>query len=98
MKLKRFLLDRATNLLGVGRNSPYLNVEERLKHRLYIKNLAEEVHRLVHEVMHLYEDVLSHYKAHAKVHDYLPIFVSKKVKSYFKGGVNHPLSSNSPIR
>lgn len=96
MKFNRFVLDRTTGILGVGRRSPYFNAEERAKHRLYIKNLAEEVHRPVHEVIPLYEDVLSHYKARARIHDYLPILVSKKVKFCFKNGVNRPVS-NAPI-
>lgn len=97
MKFTRFFLGRATSMVVVGRRSPYFNVEERLKHRLYIRHLAEEVHRPVHEIMPLYEDVLSHYKAHAKVHDYLPILVSKNVKSCFKSGVGRAFS-NPPVR
>lgn len=50
MKFTWFLLERATSMVVVGRHSPYFNMEERLKHRLYIRNLAEEVHRPVHEV------------------------------------------------
>lgn len=90
MIFRPFLLDKAGDFLAVGRRSPYFNMEERLRHRLYIRNLAEEVHRSVHEVAPLYEDVLAYFKAHAKVHDYLPILVSKKVKVYFKNGIDRP--------
>jgi hypothetical protein len=65
---------------AIHRRSPYFDRDDRLKHLLYIKHLAHEMNRPVQEVLPLYERVLRHLRAHAKVQDFLAIFVAKKVK------------------
>jgi hypothetical protein len=60
--------------------SPYSNPEERSKHMRIIGRLANEVHRSIDEVEPLYEDIFAHLKNTARVVDYLPILVSRRVK------------------
>ena len=49
------------------------------RHVRFIESLAEEMHRTVQEIVPLYEEVL-HSLADAKVGDYVPIFVCRRVK------------------
>ncbi|HXA46963.1 MAG TPA: DUF3562 domain-containing protein [Burkholderiaceae bacterium] len=60
--------------------SPYSNPEERSRHLRIIGRLATEVHRTVDEIEPLYEDIFAHLKNTARVVDYLPILVSRRVK------------------
>jgi hypothetical protein len=61
--------------------SPYSNPDEQHQHERIIGNLATEVSRSVEEIEPLYEDILAHMKDTASVQDYLPIFVSRRVKA-----------------
>jgi hypothetical protein len=65
---------------AIHRRSPYSGRDDRLKHLIHIKHLAQEMNRPVQEVTPLYESVLRHLRATAKVKDFLAIFVAKKVK------------------
>jgi uncharacterized protein (DUF2126 family) len=56
--------------------------EQRHLHRMHA--IAEEVGRPVEEIAALYEDVLEDLKAQARIFDYLPVLVSKKVKKFFR--------------
>lgn len=58
----------------------YSDANDQVKHSRHIERLAKEIDRPVQEVAPLYEDVLAHMKLNARVPDYLPIFVSKKVR------------------
>jgi hypothetical protein len=60
--------------------SPYASNEERAKHLHVIARLATEVSRSADEIGPLYEDILAHMKDTARVQDYLPILVSRRVK------------------
>jgi hypothetical protein len=60
--------------------SPYASNEERTRHLHVIDKLAVEVSRSVAEVEPLYEDILAHMKDTARIQDYLPILVSRRVK------------------
>lgn len=60
--------------------SPYSSIEERTRHLHVIDKLAVEVSRSVAEVEPLYEDILTHMKDTARIQDYLPILVSRRVK------------------
>ena len=65
-------------------NQPsYFNTQDQLRHARYIKLLAEELNRPVQEVTPMYEDVLMHLKEQARIHDYLAILASKRVKLLF---------------
>lgn len=75
---------RPSGIPAIHRRSPYSDAEDRLKHLLYIQHLAQEMNRPVQEVTRLYENVLMHLRVDAKVQDFLPIFVAKRVKDRFK--------------
>ena len=49
------------------------------RHVRFIESLAEEMHRSVQEIVPLYEEVLESL-ADAKVGDYVPIFVCRRLK------------------
>jgi hypothetical protein len=66
------------------RISPYADANDRLKHRRHIERIAAELDRPVGEVAPLYEDILARLEVEARIKDYLPIFVSKKLKQFFK--------------
>lgn len=87
MKFKALSSNGTVGIFPIGRRSPYANAGEYSKHRLYIKNLADETHRSELEITPLYEGFFAYFKANAKVHDYLPILVSKKVKECLKSGI-----------
>ncbi len=61
--------------------SPYSNPDEKNQHERIIGILATEVSRSFEEVEPLYEDILAHMKDTASVQDFLPIFVSRRVKA-----------------
>jgi hypothetical protein len=52
---------------------------EQERHVRFIGSLAEEMQRTVQEIMPLYEEVLESL-ADARVSDYVPIFVCRRVK------------------
>ncbi|HYD62379.1 MAG TPA: DUF3562 domain-containing protein [Noviherbaspirillum sp.] len=49
------------------------------RHVRFIESLAEEMQRTVQEIVPLYEEVLESF-ADARVSDYVPIFVCRRVK------------------
>jgi hypothetical protein len=64
--------------------SPYSDANDRLRHQHYIKHISDEMHQPIQEVTLLYERVLRGLKVNARVHEFLPIFVTKKVKDRIK--------------
>lgn len=72
-----------TNVTPIN-GAAYGDDTARSMHMRNIEGLAEEVDRPVEEIAPLYEDILAHLKAHARVHDYLPILASKNVKHLLK--------------
>lgn len=58
----------------------YSDADDQVKHFRYIERLAKEIDWPIQEVKPLYEDILADMKPNAMVLDYLPIFVSKKVR------------------
>lgn len=58
----------------------YADTRDRDKHMHVMERLAEEVDRPLQEVKPLYEDILMHLRDSARIRDYLPILVSKRVK------------------
>ena len=73
------------------RNSPiqdatrlYDDEADRKKHMAYITSIAAEKHRDISEVVPFYERVLCDLRGHARVHDYLNVFVAKKVVEQLK--------------
>jgi len=56
----------------------------RLRHVRFIETLADELHRSVQEVVPLYEEVLESL-SDAKVADYVPIFVCRRVRHILSG-------------
>jgi hypothetical protein len=64
--------------------SLYANENDRLRHLAYIAALAQQNHRPIPEIADFYERILSDLRQHAKVHDYLNVFVAKKVFEQLK--------------
>jgi hypothetical protein len=62
----------------------YADANDRVKHLHNMERLAEEIHRPMQEITPLYEDILAYMKSKARIQDYLPILVSKRVKSLLK--------------
>ncbi|MDB5764886.1 MAG: hypothetical protein JWQ21_3881 [Herminiimonas sp.] len=69
---------------SIARTLVYDDPGEKTRHLHNIERLAEDVHRSVHEIAPLYEEVLAQLKRQAAIHDYLPILVSKNVKHFLK--------------
>jgi hypothetical protein len=57
----------------------YSDMKEKIKHFGEIQSIAGKLHLTITEIAPLYEDVLESLRCNAKVTDYLPILVSKKV-------------------
>lgn len=62
----------------------YDDEADRKKHMAYISSIAAEKHRDIAEVTPCYEHVLSDLRGQARVHDYLSIFVAKRVVEQLK--------------
>ena len=62
----------------------YVDDRERARHLHVIELLAKELARSVAEIKPLYEDILIHMQEVARIRDYLPILVCKRMKSSFK--------------
>ena len=62
----------------------YADERERARHLHVIELLASELTRSVAEIKPLYEDIFSHMQEVARIRDYLPILVCKRIKSSFK--------------
>lgn len=52
---------------------------DRNKHMAYMTSIAEEKHRDITDIVPYYEHILFDLRGQARVHDYLNIFVAKKV-------------------
>lgn len=50
-------------------------------HLRVIESLANDMQRSVHEILPLYDQVLREMHDEAQIRDYLPIFVSRRVRS-----------------
>lgn len=61
-------------------HTPYENEGERLRHLKSIETVAWRIGASTEEVKTLYEVVLKSFKRNARVKDFLPILVSKKVE------------------
>lgn len=73
------------NALPRGVAALYENEADRKKHMAYIASIAAEKHRDISEVVPFYEQVLCDLRSQARVHDYLSVFVAKKVVEQLKG-------------
>lgn len=62
----------------------YDDEADRKKHMAYITSIAAEKHRDISEVVPFYEHVLYDLRSQARVHDYLNVFVAKKVVEQLK--------------
>lgn len=62
----------------------YSDVKDRMKHFGAVQSIADDLHRPIPEIAHLYEDVLEYLRSHAKVTDFLPVLASKKVRELCK--------------
>lgn len=62
------------------RHHLYSDINDRMKHFGEIQSIADDVHRPVQEIARLYEDVLEYMIDQARVTDFLPVLVSKKVR------------------
>ena len=57
----------------------YANDADRKNHMAYMASIAAERHKDISEVVPFYENVLGDLRGQARVHDFLSIFVAKKV-------------------
>jgi len=62
----------------------YVDEHDRVKHLHVIEQLANELGRPEAELKSLYEEILTDMQEEARIRDYLPILVSKRIKSMFK--------------
>ena len=62
----------------------YDDEADRKRHMAYMTSIAEEKHKDISEVVPFYEDILSDLRGQARVHDYLNIFVAKRVLERLK--------------
>ncbi|WP_027819960.1 DUF3562 domain-containing protein [Paraburkholderia bannensis] len=46
-----------------------------------VHSIAEETHTPEETVARIYADTLDHYRADARIHDYLPLFAARKVRA-----------------
>ena len=58
---------------------------DRKKHMAYMTSIAEEKHRDITDVVPYYEHILFDLRGQARVHDYLNVFVAKKVLEQLNG-------------
>ena len=79
--------DAASFMDGALRESAtlYENDRDRVKHLAYIAAIAQEEQKEISEVADCYEHILGNLRSHARVHDYLNIFVAKRVLELLKG-------------
>lgn len=62
----------------------YADSHDRQRHLGSMRAIADELHRPIDEIAGLYEEVLAQMRAHARIPDYLPVLVSKKVRQLFR--------------
>jgi hypothetical protein len=67
------------------RESLYADESDRKRHAGSMRAVANDVERPVDEIAQVYESVLEHLKTQARIEDYLPILVSKKVREFYRG-------------
>jgi len=67
-----------------NRANLYADEKDRLKHLAYIASIAQEQHRPIPEIADCYERILGDLRQNARVHDYLNVFVAKKVFEHLK--------------
>ncbi|WP_334189521.1 DUF3562 domain-containing protein [Noviherbaspirillum sp.] len=62
----------------------YTDVHDREKHLNVIQSIADELHRPMHEIAGMYEQILKDLRTQASIDDYLPVLVSKRVKEAYR--------------
>ncbi|GAC1405799.1 MAG: hypothetical protein NVSMB6_00970 [Burkholderiaceae bacterium] len=67
-----------------GELAPYDDANDRLRHLHYIERLAQETDYPTTLIEPIYEQMLARLKTNATIHDYLPILVTKSVKTALK--------------
>jgi hypothetical protein len=65
-------------------SSLYDDEADRNKHMAYMTSIAAEKQKDIAEVTPFYERILSDLRGQAKVHDFLNIFVAKRVTEHLK--------------
>ncbi len=65
-------------------SSPYADANDRSRHLHNMERLAQEIGRPVQELAPLYEEVLAGLNSRARIHDYVPILVSKNIKDLLR--------------
>ena len=64
------------------RHQLYLDSRDQIQHLGQIRWLATNLQRPIPEIVSLYENVLEDLRAYARVPDFLPVIVSKKVREH----------------
>ena len=62
------------------RHQLYLDSRDQIAHLNQMQRLANDLQRPLPEIVPMYEDVLEDLRAYARIPDFLPVMVSKKVR------------------
>lgn len=73
-----------TNSASRNLTQLYDDEADRKRHMAYMTSIAEEKQKDISEVVPFYEHILSDLRGQARVHDYLNIFVAKRVLEQLK--------------
>jgi hypothetical protein len=90
---------RSPAILSQMQRALYASGHERMQHRRHMESIAQDMQRPVEMVAPVYERILMQLKPHARVHDFLPIFVAKRVRRHFElGAPSRVLTQRSRFR
>lgn len=73
-------MDNPHSPIELGITGPYLDNQDRNRHRNVVESLAAETGRSFDDIISRYEAALSDLRHDARIKDFLPIFVAKRVK------------------
>lgn len=59
-----------------------LNAVEQMRNHREIESMARQLERPLPEIAELYATVYADLKSHAKVTDYLPVFVARRIRGF----------------
>lgn len=78
------VMDNANCPTELAIAGPYLDDQDRNRHQNVIESLAAETGRPFDDIIRRYEAALSDLGHDARIKDFLPIFVAKRVKEQFR--------------
>lgn len=78
------MMDMQNRAPAATRHELYSDIHERMKHFSEVESIAQDIQRPVSEIAAVYEEVLGHMRAHARITDFLLVLVSKKVRERYR--------------